>query len=134
MGRPIRFMPRENTVFEVTTRTMQGRLLLRPGKELNEIILGILGKALSLYPVLVHLIVVASNHIHLIVTASSCELLSQFMCYFNGNLAREAGRLHGWREKFWGHRYHAIPSLDDEKLVEKTKYLLLHGCKHINAI
>jgi REP element-mobilizing transposase RayT len=122
-------MPRPNTTFEVTTRTLQGRLLLRPSAELNEIILGILGRALELYPVLLHLVVVASNHIHLIVTAESVKLLSDFMRHFNSNIAREAGRLYGWREKFWGRRYTAIPILDNDKLVERAVYLLSHGCK-----
>ncbi len=122
-------MPRPNTTFEVTTRTLQGRLLLRPSAELNEIVLGILGRALELYPVLLHLVVVASNHIHLIVTAESVKLLSDFMRHINSNIAREAGRLHSWKEKFWGRRYTAIPILDDDKLAERAVYLLSHGCK-----
>ena len=122
-------MPEPNTTFEVTTRTLQGRLLLKPSKELNRIILGILGKALELYPVLLHMVVVVSNHIHLIVTARDTKLLSLFMQYVNSNIAREAGRLHFWREKLWGRRYTDIPILDDEKLLERVRYLLSHGCK-----
>jgi REP element-mobilizing transposase RayT len=122
-------MPEPNTTFEVTTRTLQGRLLLRPSKELNRIILGILGKALERYPVLLHLVVVVSNHIHLIVTARDTKLLSRFMQYINSNIAREAGRLHFWREKLWGRRYSDIPILDDAKLLERVRYLLSHGCK-----
>ena len=115
--------------FEITTRAIQGRLLLRPSKELNDIILGILGRALTLYPVLLHLVVVASNHIHLIITTENAKLLSDFMRYFNGNLAREAGKLHQWREKFWGRRYYALSILDETKLLERAQYLLSHGCK-----
>ena len=75
-------MPKPNTTFEVTTRTLQGRLLLRPSKELNRIILGILGKALERYPVLLHLVVVVSNHIHLIVTARAWKT---FQVHQNSN-------------------------------------------------
>ncbi|MBW1811046.1 MAG: hypothetical protein JRJ87_22845, partial [Deltaproteobacteria bacterium] len=84
-------MSKPDMTFEITTRAIQGRLLLRPSRELNDIILGILGRALTLYPVLLHLVVVASNHIHLIVTTQNVKLLSDFMRYFNSNLAREAG-------------------------------------------
>jgi len=35
----------------------------------------------------------------------SAKELTDFMTYFNSNLAREAGRLVQWREKFWARRY-----------------------------
>ena len=43
MGRDPRHVP-PGYLFEVTTRTVQSRLLLRPSRELNEIIIGILGQ------------------------------------------------------------------------------------------
>ncbi|MBW2703109.1 MAG: transposase [Deltaproteobacteria bacterium] len=102
-----------NTTFEITIRAIQGRLLLRPSKELNELILGVLGRALERHSgILLHLFVVASNHMHLIITAPNVQLLSSFMAYLNSSLAREAGRLHHWREKFWGRRYTSIAILD----------------------
>ncbi len=45
MDRPLRHI-QPNSTLEITTRTIQGRLLLRPSKELNRFILGILGRAL----------------------------------------------------------------------------------------
>src|SRR5512133_3874818 len=44
MARPLRCVPPHSMV-EVTTLTIQGRLLLRPSPELTEIVLGIIGKA-----------------------------------------------------------------------------------------
>jgi len=130
MGRPLRFLPRPQTTFEVTTRCVQARLLLRPSARLNELVLGVLGRALSRWPeVKLHLVVVAANHMHLLVTVSDSGSLSAFMCFVNSNIAREAGRLYGWREKFWSHRYHAIAVLDERALMERARYLLSHGCK-----
>ena len=43
MPRPLRFIP-EHSLVEITTRTIQGRLLLKPSPELNELILGIIGR------------------------------------------------------------------------------------------
>jgi hypothetical protein len=43
MSRKLRYMHNPVATFEVTTRTLQSRLLLRPSTELNEIILGVLG-------------------------------------------------------------------------------------------
>ena len=50
------------------------------------------------------------------------------MNYLNGNLAREAGRLHRWREKFWSRPYRAIPvSYEPEIQIERLKYILEQG-------
>jgi len=129
MPRPIRYIPAPNSIFEVTTRTIHGRFLLKPSKKLNSIIIGVIGRALELFPVKLHLFVVASNHIHFILSTGSVDLLASFMNFVNGNIAREAGRLHHWREKFWSRRYRAICIADERKLLERVKYLLSHGCK-----
>ena len=129
MGRPLRYMPRPCTTFEVTMRTIQSRFLLRPSEQVNDLILGILGRALSLYPVMLHIAVVASNHIHMIITTTSAKLLSDFMRHVNSNIARELGRIYNWHEHFWGRRFTSLPIMDDEKLVERMHYLLSHGCK-----
>ena len=44
-------MPEGGALVEVTLRTIQSRLLLRPGPAVNEIILGLLGRAQRLYGV-----------------------------------------------------------------------------------
>src|SRR5215813_46550 len=63
MGRPIRYLPPEGScLVEVTCRTVQGRYLLTPSNELNEIILGALGRAQELYPVGICALAFVSNH------------------------------------------------------------------------
>jgi hypothetical protein len=42
----LRFIP-ENSLVEITTRTLQGRLLLRPSPELTDLILGIVGTSVG---------------------------------------------------------------------------------------
>jgi len=131
MGRPIRYLPPEGSgLVEVTCRTIQGRFLLTPSNELNEIILGALGRAQQLYRVGIIAFAFASNHFHLLLRVESTRQLALFMGHFNSNLAREAGRLVRWREKFWGRRYQAIPISDEEAAqVERLRYVLAHGCK-----
>jgi len=63
MARPLRFIP-ENSLVEVTTRTFQGKLLLRPSSELTDIIVGIVGKAQTLYGMTIHAFVFMSTHAH----------------------------------------------------------------------
>ena len=116
-------------VVEVTLRVIHGRFLLRPSDDLNEIVLGILGRAQEACGIRLHAFIFMSNHYHLILTVPNAKALAKFECYLNGNLAREAGRLHGWNEKVWSRRYTAIPILDEVAMVQRLEYLLSHGCK-----
>ncbi len=85
---------------------------------------------MRLYPVEVHAFAFLSNHYHLLLTTPTPQRLSAFMNYLNSNLAREAGRLVRWREKFWGRRYQAILVSDEEESqVHRLRYILAHGAK-----
>ena len=130
MGRPLRFIPSGGGLAEVTNRTIGARHLLRPSDELNEIVSGIWARAQQLYPVAVIALAVMSNHYHALVWAADAEVLSDFMRYINSNMARELGRLHGWRSKLWARRYRAIVVSDEEAAqVERLKYILAQGTK-----
>ena len=96
MPRPLRFVPADALV-EVTCRTLHGRFLLRPSRNLNEIVLGILGRAVRLYGMKLCAFVYLSNHAHLLLRPADAQQLARFMGFVNGNLAKEAGRLHRWR-------------------------------------
>ena len=41
-------------------------------------------------------------------------VLAAFMGYVNGNIAREIGRIHRWRDRFWGKRYTAGVCVDEQ--------------------
>lgn len=114
----------------MSCRTIQGRFLLKPGKLLNLIIIGILARAQELYAVRIHVGTFLSNHYHLLLSVRDASELSKFMCYVNGNLAREAGRLHGWSGPFWARRYDMIPVSDEpEAQIARLCYILAQGCK-----
>ena len=58
------------------------------------------------------------------------QQLSRFMCYVCSKLAREVGRLTGWREKIFSRRYQAILVSEEEAAqVDRLSYLLSHGAK-----
>lgn len=115
---------------EVTCRTIQGRFLLTPTPQLREIVVGILARAARRYPLEVCGLVFLSNHFHLLLVVPDARRLSQFMCFVSSNLAREAGRLVRWRDRFWARRYQAIVVSEEEGAqVARLKYLLSHGCK-----
>ncbi len=124
-------MPSEGSgLVEVTTRTVHGRFLLAPSEELNDLIIGALGRAQELYPVRLVAFAFASGHYHLLLQVDDTRQLSSFMNHFNSNLAREGGRLTDWREKFWSRRFQAIPISDEPQAqIERLAYILSHGVK-----
>ena len=130
MPRSVRFVPRPGCLVEVTTRTIQSRLLLLPTLPVNQAIVGVLGRAQKMHDMVVHSAVFLSNHYHLLLAPNDAEQLSKFMTFVNSNIAREVGRLVGWKEKFWGRRYQSIPVSDEkEAQIERLAYYLGHGPK-----
>jgi REP element-mobilizing transposase RayT len=115
-------------VYFVTARTFQARMLLRPSREINEVVGGVLAKAVARYDVSLYGYVFASNHVHLLVGVSNATL-SAFMQYLLGNLARKIGRLVGWTGALWERRFSAETVLDDGAMVGRLKYILAHGVK-----
>ncbi len=105
------------------------RSLLRPSRDINEVIRGILGKAQKMYGIQIHLFVFISNHYNLICTIPDTKTLADFECCLNGNLAREINRLLGRQGPVWSDRYHSIEILDDSAMVGRAHYLMSHGCK-----
>jgi REP element-mobilizing transposase RayT len=126
----LRYLPPDCPLVEVTCRTIHGRMLLRPSKELCRRVLGVLARTARLYEVGVCAFVFLSNHYHLLLRPKDAAELARFMNYLNSNLAREAGRLHRWRERFWSRRYRPVPvSFEPEAQVARLGYLLAQGCK-----
>jgi putative transposase len=115
---------------EVTCRALNSLPLFRPRPMLNEIIIGALARAKQRHKVQVCVFVCISNHMHLLLWTEDARELAKLMGYFLSKLAREIGRLTGWKEKIFGRRYHAIVVSDEEAAqVERLRYCLAHGAK-----
>ena len=128
MARPLRFVP-PGSLVEVTTRTVHGRFLLRPSAEVNDVIIGVIGRAQALFGVRIHAFVFLSNHWHGLLSVDDACQLAAFMSFVNGNIAREVGRLHDWRQRFWARRYRSIVVADDDAAVARLRYILRNGCR-----
>ncbi len=130
MSRPLRFIPEGGALVEVTCRTLQSRFLLRPGRALDEIIVGVLGRAQRRYEVCFCGYMFASNHYHFLLDVDNARQLARFMGYVNSKIAREISRLYGWKDKVWSRRYQAIVvSSEEGAQIERLKYLLANGVK-----
>ena len=128
MARPLRYYT-PGLLIEVTMRTVHGRHLLQPSRQLNRVVLGVIGRAQKLYGVRIYALVVMSNHMHMILSGDQRSSLVSFMTYINSNIAKEVGRFRRWPERFWGRRYRSIPILDNESLLGRLRYIFAHGHK-----
>jgi REP element-mobilizing transposase RayT len=129
VSRRLRYVPEERTLVEVTTRTVHGRYLLRPSPLLNLVIIGVLARLVKRYGVRCIGFAFLSSHYHLLLEVDDVRQLARFMGAFNSKLAREIGRLTGWREKIWSRRYQAIVvSREDAAQIARLKYILSQGC------
>lgn len=130
MSRHIRFVPHDGGLYEVTQRCLQGRHLLAPSPRFNRIVKGILARAQQRFGMVVVDATFLSNHYHLLLQVEDTQQLAGFMNYLSSNLALEAGRIHGWRGKFWARPYRSILVAGDEaSQVARLRYLIANGCK-----
>ncbi len=130
MPRKLRYIAEPGTLVESTCRIVQGRMLLRPSRTFNEMIVGTLAVAKRRYGVRIVCAVVLSNHSHLLFEVDSALQLSRFQGYFGSKIAHEIGRATGWREKIWGRRYSSITVSDEPAAqIARLRYLLSHGAK-----
>lgn len=120
-----------DVVYEITSRTIQSRFLLRPSVDVNEIIAGIIGEAQAGFgkALLIHGVVVLSNHITWLISSPFPSLIPKFIGYVHGNISREIGVLHDWPGKLWKRPARPIPCVDEASQFKRFRYLLAHGAK-----
>jgi REP element-mobilizing transposase RayT len=128
MAYPIRHFDPQ-TIFFVTSRTIQSRFLMAPSDKTNELIGGILARAVRQCQVELFAYVFTSNHFHAMVRAPSAIAMSRFMQRLQSNIAVKVGRFVGWRGRFFARRYSAEPIVDEGAQVERLTYILSHGVK-----
>jgi REP element-mobilizing transposase RayT len=129
MGRPIRHVDRDTLQF-ITIRCAESRYWLRPDKEANKTIGGLIGRTLHLYPeVKLYAFVAMSNHLHLIASGPPKDLADS-LAYLHGNMARRINRHRMRSGPFWHRRCSIAPILDDGAEVERLIYLL---CNPVQA-
>jgi len=110
MSRSPRFVPenKDGVLVEVSSRTVNAWALMRPSAELSDVTVGVLGRSLEISPVEIVALSCLSNHYHALLVVDDQQQLTRFMQHFQSNLAREIGRLVGWRGPLWSRRYDGI--------------------------
>ena len=136
MARPLRFIP-ENTdgvLVEITCRTIGARALMAPSpspRTFNEVILGVIGRALEVSPLELCGCVFLANHLHALCVVREQQELTRFMQHLGCNLSKEiGGRIRHWQGAFWQRRYDGIVVSDEpEKQWQRLEYLLSNSVK-----
>ena len=112
------------TTYLVTRRTAQRQFLLRPSALTDATVGYILAVAAARYGILVHAVVVLSNHLHLVLTDPTAQLPS-FCQYLDSFVARAMNAGLGRWESFWAPgSFSAVALTGPEDIVEKTAYAL----------
>jgi REP element-mobilizing transposase RayT len=93
------------------------------------LIVGVLARAVERFDVNVFGLCFMSNHYHLLLSSKDAASLASFMQYIDSNIAREVGRHHRWREKFWSRRYTASIVLDEAAQEDRMRYILANSVK-----
>ena len=128
MPYPIRhYLP--GTVYFITSRCTQSRLLMTPSAMVNELIGAALARAVRLSGIDLHAFVFTSNHFHLMLSSDAAARVARFMQLLQSDIARKVGRLVKWSGRFFSRRYSAEPIADDDAADERLRYILAHGVK-----
>ncbi len=136
MGRPARFIPenKDGVLVELSGRTIGARALLVPSpdpRRFNEVVLGVIGRALEVSPLELCSAVWLANHYHMLCVVRDQQQLSRFMQHVACNISKEVGgRLRNWRGSFWERRYDGIVVSDEPESQWRTlKYHLSNSVK-----
>ena len=125
MPRKLRFVPHARTLISITCRAVQGRFLFRPGPQLNDLVLGVIGRAQCRYETTISAVFVMSNHVHLLLVVDDAKAPAAFMRYVKSKLAREVNRLTGWRGPVFDRRYEmTVVTDEDAAQIERLRYVL----------
>lgn len=111
----------------MTDRCDEERHLLRQDPEARKCVLRALRAAIEATGIGLLAFVIMSNHWHLVIRlAEDAASLARFMQQLKSEVARELNGLRGRRGGFWADRYHAIPILDEEALLDRITYTLMN--------
>ncbi len=114
--------------YHVISRIFQGRCLLVPTDELNELIVGVVGRALELFPsVVLFALTVLSNHLHAMLRGQP-DQVSACLGFVKREISRRYGPQIGWSGTMWDEYVAtALPTVESQ--VNCLKYLLSQAVK-----
>jgi len=123
MGRRIRIWE-ENSMHHATLNCVDRMFLLKPSKEVKNIIGASLGRALKQHPIMLHSVTTNINHMELIFSVGKGQAgnVSLFLREFAGLAAREFNRFYKREGHFWSGRARIEEITSDNKAEKLLGY------------
>ena len=129
-GRHHARMLRADVPYHIISRTFQGRHLLRPCADLNNIIVGVLGRARDVYPgTHIYAFAFLSNHVHMMLQGPTDEL-PRFIAYVKREISHRWGKHSSvrWKGTMWQtYKATALPTPKSQQIC--LRYILGQGVK-----
>ena len=116
----------------VTIRTEGQAFYLRPSKDVNKIIGGVIARYQEIFGIEIFGFVVMSNHMHFVLRSPRANL-DEFMENVDREIARRINYKLKRRGSFWSRRYRAQVILNDSDLEEAFLYTVTNSVKHGGA-
>lgn len=113
----------------VTIRTEGAQLFMVPGKELNDILGGIIARYQEQFSIEIFAYCALSNHYHLLVRAPK-ENLWQFQQAINREIAKRVNRLRNREGHFWSRRYSDEIVVGNQASLTALQYITCNSVKH----
>lgn len=113
----------------VTIRTMQQCFLMRPSKDVNKTIGGIIARYQEVFGIEIFVFIILSNHLHMMVRAPRGNL-DEFMENVDREIARRLNYKLKRRGKFWSKRYRAQAIVTDKDIEEAFLYVVTNAVRH----
>lgn len=113
----------------VTIRTEQACYFLRPSKDVNKIIGGVIARYQEIFKVEIFALNVLSNHPHMMVRAPLGNL-DEFMENVDREIARRLNYKLKRRGRFWSRRYRAQALVTEKDIEEAFLYIVTNAVKH----
>lgn len=118
-----------NVVYHVLWRTFQGRMLLTPSDELNDIAAGVVARAQDVFKnVRLYALAFLTNHCHLMLQGPA-DQLPAFIGYVKRELSRRWGRAVNWPGTLWSDTYYSTALPTQESQRHCFAYVLAQGVK-----
>lgn len=119
-------------LYEISTRVTGEAMLLAPSADINDVVLGVLGRGLTEHEptATLHAFVFMSNHYHALVSVPDSATLSRLLQFVNGEIARRVNKLRNRSGAFWQRRFDSIPVTEDLASQRwRLRYIQAHGVK-----
>lgn len=131
MGYPLRSSDPARLHF-ITVRTEGQTFFLRPSKDVNKTIGGIIARYQEILQVEIFAYTIMSNHMHLVVRAPLGNL-DEFMENVDREIARRINHKHRRKGRFWSRRYRPLAIVTDKDLEGAFLYTVTNAVHHGGA-